>query len=112
MLRAGKFNCRIDIEAPTFTKGTSGGIKTAWAPVASQVWATRTSKSGFERAGTSAGGEVAVAREEFFLYWRPGITAEMRVVLNGQIFNIKHVNPVVDRRRALLLTCESGLNNG
>lgn len=112
MLRAGKFNCRIDIEVPTTSKGASGGYQTTWATVASKVWATRTSKSGLERPGTSAGGEVAVAREEFFLYWRAGITEEMRVVLNGKVFNIKHVNDIVDRRRALLLTCETGANNG
>lgn len=112
MLRAGKFNCRIVIETRTIGKGASGGIVESWVPVTPLIWATRSSKSGFERPATSAGGEVEIAREEFWLYWRPDISAEMRVLCDGEYFNIKHANAYNGARKALILTCETGINHG
>ena len=107
-----QLDTRIRIEARTTTKGASGGIQTAWA-LHQECWAQRRDMSGNERsASTAAGGQVAVARVEFVLRAREGITAQMRVVHKGQIFNIAHVKPLADYPGWMILTCDTGLNNG
>lgn len=114
MLRAGRFNCRIVIERPIVGKGRSGGTTTRWEAFTNPLWATRASKSGGELPATAvAGGQVAVKREEFTLYLHPGVTEEMRVVVqpSGECFDITHVNDY-NAQRCLILTCETGANDG
>jgi hypothetical protein len=55
---------------------------------------------------------VAVARTEFTIRWMPGIDATMRVLHEGECHNIQHVNNFAGRRESLILTCETGVNDG
>ena len=111
-MQLGKLNERIQIEALVASKGRSGGVIRTWSPVTPVIQASRRSFSGNERSATSAGGEMAVSRDEFTVHWRAGISAEMRVVHEGRYYNIRHVNNFAGRRESLVLTCDTGVNNG
>lgn len=109
----GKRNKRITIEAPTDGKGASGGMTRTWAAVASMpVWAAVRHFGGNEQSAVKQGGEVAVARTEFDISYRAGITARMRVSCDGVVYNIRHVNNWQERNESLVLTCDAGANNG
>lgn len=107
-----QLDTRIRIEVRTTAKGASGGIKSTWA-LHLECYAQRRDMSGNERsASAAAGGQVAVARVEFVLRARDGITAQMRVVHKGQLLNITHVKPLADYPGWMILTCDTGLNDG
>lgn len=113
MLQAGKLRERITIERSSIGKDASGGIKPDWVLVASNIAASRRDFSGAEKPATSAaGGEVATARVEFTIHWRPDITASMRVRHGSELCNIRHVNNFAGRRQSLILTCDTGVNDG
>ncbi|RJF99018.1 phage head closure protein [Noviherbaspirillum saxi] len=108
---AGKFNRRITIQQPTVGRGTSGGRTTAWAEW-KKVWAKVTPLSGNERRSTDHGGEKSEARTEFIIRYRLGITEEMRIQYKGKNYNIKHVKDVNDEHDIMVLTCDTGMNDG
>jgi SPP1 family predicted phage head-tail adaptor len=101
----------IQIERRTVTRGSSGGQVSTWAPHAA-LWAQRTDLSGTERRLTSQGGEAAVARTEFLVRERDDLTTTMRVVHKGLNFNIQHIKPLTSARGWMVLTCETGANDG
>lgn len=101
----------IQVEALTVTRGASGGMQKQWA-VHAEPYAQRRDLSGNERAASSAGGEVAVARVEFILRERDGITEQMRVRHKGKLFGITHVKPLADYRGWMVLTCDTGRKDG
>lgn len=107
----GKLDQPITLQASTVSKGSSGGIVKAWADVA-KCWASVRHLSGNERQSSSAGGQVAEARTEITIHWRPGVTAQMRVLHRGMAYNIRHVNDLMARRECLILTCDTGVNDG
>lgn len=111
-MQAGKLNERVTLQRLEVGRGASGGITRAWLPFAQDLPASRRDFSGNERGATSKGGEVATARIEFTIRWLPGVNAAMRLLHGEEIFDILHVNNFAGRRESLVLTCESGLNNG
>lgn len=112
-MNSQKLNTLISIEAPAISRGASGGAKKTWSVHAKDCWAQRRDMSGNERsASSSAGGQVAVARVEFLLRERNGITAQMRVIHKGQALGITHVKPMADYPGWMILTCDTGLNDG
>ena len=102
---------RINIDSLQVAKGTSGGMQKSWVLHAT-VWAKRMDYSGAERKVSSAGGEVAVARVEFLVRLRDDLDETMRVRHKGKIFNIQHVKPLATQRGWMVLTCDTGANNG
>lgn len=111
-MNSQQFNQRITLQARTVTRGTSGGANKAWATVA-EAWAAVRNFSGNERAASAqGGGQVAEARTEFTLRWRSGVTADMRVLYQGRTYNVRHVNDFMARRETLILTCDTGVNDG
>jgi SPP1 family predicted phage head-tail adaptor len=112
MLYAGKLNQRIALQVPAIGKDASGGITKAWSDTATNVPAAVRHMSGTERQATSVGGQVAEARTEFTLRYRPGVTAQMRVLYRGAVYNVRHVNDFMARREFLILTCDTGVNDG
>ena len=112
-MQAGKLNERITIEQFTLTKDASGGQQRGWVDVAKNIAASRRDFSGAEKPATAqAGGEVATARVEFTLHYRPDIDATMRVRHGSALFNIRGVNNFGGRYRSLVLTCDTGVNDG
>ena len=111
MLQAGKLDQRIALREPSQVRGTSGGFKKGWIDRPA-MWAAVRHLSGNERRATSVGGEVAVARTEFTIPYREGVTARWGVLYLGRHYNIQHVNDFMARREYLILTCDTGLNDG
>jgi len=110
-MRAGRLNKRIVLQAPTVGKGPSGGRQTTWADWKPARAAVRP-LSGLEKSATARGGEVAEARTEFEIRYRPGVTEQMRVVYDGKFYNIRHVKDVNEDHEMLILTCDSGASDG
>jgi SPP1 family predicted phage head-tail adaptor len=102
----------ISIEVLTTTQDTSGGMVDGWAPDFDS-WAKIRNLTGNERSLTSHGGQVQEARTEFTVRFDERLnTGIRRVVYNGKIYNIKHVNDYNENHRFMILTCETGLNDG
>ena len=112
MMQAGRLNRRITLQSLTVSKGASGGMTKTWVNFASSVPAAVRNLSGNERRATSVGGQVAEARTEFTIRYRSGVTAEMRVLYAGAVYNIRHVNDWMGKRESLVLTCDTGVNDG
>lgn len=110
-MHSQQLDARIQIQLPTVTKGASGGMKNTWAEHVT-CWAQRRDQSGNERGAAAAGGVVAVARVEFVIRVRDGITEQMRVVHKGRFHNIQHVKPLADYPGWMILTCDTGVNDG
>lgn len=111
MQQAGKLDQRVTLQGVNVTRGTSGGVVKGWADIAT-VWAAVRHLSGNERQVSSAGGQVAEARTEITIRYRAGITAQMRVLYRGAVYNIRHVNNLMARNETLILTCDTGANDG
>ena len=113
MLRAGSLNQRVALQSQQVSKGSSGGMRKEWSDVATDIPAAVRHLSGNERQATSlAGGVVAEARTEFTIRWRTGVDASMRILYDGAIYNIRHVNDFMAKRESLVITCDTGINEG
>lgn len=103
---------RIEIQRMQMTKGSSGGMKKAWVHVIA-VYAQKRVMSGTERpAVAAAGGQMPVSRVEWVIRDREGITEQMRVLHRAQIYNIRHVKPLADYPGWMVLTTDTGANDG
>lgn len=110
-MRSATLNRRITIQRAVISKGASGGKNKSWLDVVS-LYASIRNLSGNERRATSHGGEVAQARTEFMVRFVSGISESMRVLYGGKMFDITHVNNLKEQNRWLILTCDTGVNNG
>lgn len=110
-MHSQQLDTRIEIDRCTVAKGTSGGMQKSWALQAT-LWAQRRDMAGTERRASSAGGEVAIARTEFLIRERTGLDTTMRVRHRGQVFNIQHIKSLADYRGWMVLTCDTGANDG
>lgn len=106
-LPAGTLNRRISIEERGPGRDSLGQplVNAPWVPVAS-VWANIAAKSGLQTA--AAGGEVSVARYSIRIRYRPAVNAAMRVVYQGQIYDIQAVLHDEAGRQHTDLVCEIG----
>jgi SPP1 family predicted phage head-tail adaptor len=112
-VKASDFNCQITVQALSQTKDAFGGNVKGWTNQLTNIRAAWRSVSGNERRATEQGGQVAESREEFVINFREGVDATMRVAFKSQNFNIKHVKPFGKMNREwLLLTCDTGVNDG
>ena len=109
---AGQLNRQITIQQNTQTKDAEGGMVDSWANFAENIWAKKNNLSGNERAATRQGGSTLDARTEFTIRYLAGITEQMRVLCDGKYYNIRHVNDFMDRHEFIVLTCDTGGNNG
>jgi SPP1 family predicted phage head-tail adaptor len=112
MLEAGKLDKQVQLQSPTVVPDADGGQVKAWANVGRPRWAGIRHLSGAEKNATAHGGQVAEARTEITMRYRPGVTEQMRILHKGTAYNIRHVNNWLERNEALILTCDSGVNDG
>lgn len=110
-LQAGQLNRRITLESLVQTKDSEGGMVDSWSAVAT-VWAKVDNLSGNDRRATSHGGQVAEARTEFTIRHRSDLNAKMRVNYSGKKYNIRHLNDFAEAHRFVVLTCDTGVNDG
>jgi SPP1 family predicted phage head-tail adaptor len=108
---ATKLTRKITLQSQVQGKDSEGGMVTDWVDFAT-VWAAPKNFSGEEKNAVKQGGQVAVARTEFMIRYRAGVNSTMRVVFGNAIHNIRHVNDINDEHRILILTCDTGLNDG
>ncbi len=109
---AGKLNTPIAIEALTQTKDSFGGMVDAWTVFQPLIWSRVMHLSGNEKKSTAYGGQVAEARTEFQFRVVDGLTPKHRIVCNGKIYNIRHINPFNEENHFVIVTCDTGVNDG
>lgn len=100
-MRAGELDRRITIQQPNVTRNETGEEVTTWADVAT-VWAKADPVDGDE--GFQSDRRVNTSRMQFTIRYRPGVTAKMRVVYDGETFKIEDVREK-NRREGLVLDC-------
>ena len=89
MISAGAMNRRVRIEGATIKRDPDSNEQiSAWGLI-EEVWANRRDTSAKETmlAGAIAAQQVAV----FTIWWRPGLDATMRLVSQGQTFDINGI---------------------
>ena len=99
----GALRHRVKIEAPTHTPTDGGGALEVWGVVA-VVSAEIKPLSGREVFE----GDRMLSRDQFDIRirFRDDVTAAMRIVFGGRVFDIRHVEDVEMRGRWLVCLCE------
>ena len=109
---AGELTQRIEIQENTPGKDGQGGIADNWT-VFTPAWAKVNHLSGSSKRATAAGGgKVTEARTEFTMYFKAGVTADMRITHRGKIYDISHVNNYLERNEYLIIEATEGVNHG
>lgn len=102
-MRTGKLDRRIALQRPPTEAEVDavGQPNDAWVTIA-HVWAEVTFGSGGE--SFEADQTAARQRVTFRIRFRRGVSPEMRVVLDGNVYQVEDVAEPV-RREELVLTC-------
>lgn len=90
-MEAGRLNKRITIQRREKTRNPSGQTVGEWKDVCT-VWAEVNCTD--SKAVDANGAIQHEGLYRFYIRWRPGITAEMRVLWNGRTFSL--VGPPAD----------------
>lgn len=106
-----ELNKRVTIQQYAASVGGSGGETKLWSDVVT-VWAAVRPQSGNERRITGNGGQVAEARTEFIIRYHADVSTLMRIAYNNANYNIRHVKNINEGNRWMVLTCDTGVNNG
>lgn len=107
-MRAGKLRDSITIQHKIDTPDAFGQPVSAWSDLAT-VWANVLFNNGKEAISSQS--EVAMKAASMRIRWRTDIITGMRVIFNGETYNIKAVLPA-QNREYLDLVADTGLNNG
>lgn len=110
-MQAGKLRHLIDLqEKVTGRNPETGGISEEWQSVTT-VWASIEPLSA--REFIAAGATQASVTTRITIRFRDGVTAQMRAVSRGKIYNIEGVLPDdKSGREYLTLPCSEGVNDG
>ncbi|HUS97217.1 MAG TPA: phage head closure protein [Hyphomicrobiaceae bacterium] len=103
----GALRHRVRIEAAVRTAAPGGGATEAWQEVAT-VWGSL----GPLRGGEPVAGDAIEARvlHDITMRYRPDVKAEMRLDIEGRLFDIKAVLDLDDRRQWITCRCEEQLS--
>lgn len=99
----------LSVQSPPGAQDDDGNPRTEWWTVC-QPYAKKEDLSGRELFAAQAAQSEVTTR--FRIRYRTGITAKMRVLCGGVIYNIVAVLDREGSKRELQLMCSSGLNNG
>ena len=111
MTLAAKLRHRVDLQTRTGTQNsTTGEMTYTWASTYAAEPAEVVPLSG--REFIAAGATQAGVDTRITIRWRSGIEPTMRVVFDGQNYNLHAVLPDPTNRRWLTLMCSRGLNDG
>jgi SPP1 family predicted phage head-tail adaptor len=104
MIAAGKLDRRVQLQAPTVSAGTLGGVAASWATAAT-VWAQVRALSGRETAiaqQVHSQSTLAVT-----VRYRADVRTDWRVILDdGRVARIVWID-VIGRKEGLTLICEA-----
>ncbi|GAB3388123.1 phage head closure protein [Lysobacter fragariae] len=109
-MKSGKLRHRITIQQRVETRDEFGGVSLAWQDFAVDVPADVLTGPGRELRAANAPQEEIAARINF--HFLPGVTQIMRVVWDGQLFNIRSIELDRTARRETRLICTTGVNDG
>jgi len=109
-LRAGDLNRRITIQMRRPGRNELGEELVSWVDLAADVPAGLLVLSGKEYAVSS--GEISRAQVSMRVRWRTDVTAKMRVLYAGGIYNIEAVLPDLAGREYVDLACSIGASHG
>jgi len=118
MIRAGRMNRTIIIEALSQSKDSRGGLVDTWLPVPfgtatdGKVRAAVVHLSGKEKRLQRKDGTMTEAVSEFTIRYKSVLNNTMRIVYDGKFYNIKHINDLIGAHRIQIITCDTGLNDG
>jgi SPP1 family predicted phage head-tail adaptor len=113
-MNSGKRRRRISIQQrnPATPPDSFGQPADDWVEV-TPAWAWIKGVSGVKGLEVSSNGiSVSTGRYSMRIRYREDLTSAMRVVLNGEIYNIQGVLPDRDGRQYVDLVCEIGANQG
>ena len=90
---AGNFNRRITIQKRTDEMSQFGQMKDKWVDVHKNIWAYVLAQPGTAtgRSQPTDGVTRAISRYSFRIRWRKNVDAGMRVVYQGNYFDITEV---------------------
>lgn len=108
-MRIGKLNRRVSLQKLGPAQDAAGQSTDEWAEFA-KPWANILFVNGKEFA--TAGSEASSATVSVMLRYRTDVTAAMRIVYRGAIYNILAVLPDEDDRDHVYLACSTGVNDG
>lgn len=108
-MQAGPLRKRVTIQKRVQSLDDFGNQSNTWTYVC-ELWASVVPMGGAE---VLAGGAIR-ARSLFTVTTRyfPGIEPKMRLIYEGQIFDIMNINDTDQRHRELVMSCSAGLNDG
>lgn len=111
-MRAGQLDKRITIQMPATGSDAYGEPLNGWVNVVDfgdgKVWASIEDMTGREYLAAAA--VQASVQSKIRIRYRPGVTAAMRVLHGGGVYNIEAV--LGQDNRQLLLMCSRGVNDG
>lgn len=108
-VRTGDFTRRVTLQSRSSTPNGFGQASQTWSDVLT-CWARLEPLSGRELMLAQATSAEVTHQVEIF--YRPSITAAMRVVYQGRFFNILSVIDPDMAHVTLELLCSEGLNQG
>ena len=110
-MRGGALRHVITLQSQAEVADGNGDVSLAWTDFATNVPASYLSGPGREFMAAEAIRAEIPGR--FEIRYMAGVTAKMRVVWDGQVFNMK-APPAVDAtgRRSMILMVGSGVNSG
>ena len=103
-MRAGRLDQRVTVEQLVTIGDSWGGTVEAWAPLMT-AWAAVEPLVGREYLAAQAAQSEVTARVT--MRYRPGITAQDRVIHNGTIYGIESLVDVRSGHRELVLMCKA-----
>lgn len=107
----GKYRHRVTIEQQVESRDAMGGVVVTWLEFAANVPAEVLTGPG--REAVAADQQQADIAARINLRYLPGLTAKMRIVWDGRVFNIEG-EPDLDptARREMRCKCTAGMNDG
>ena len=103
MTTAGRLDSRVTLQRPAPGQDAAGQPATGWVDHLANIAADVRYLVGLEAIKADAA--TARQRASVRIRHRPGLTADMRVLIDGAPFEIKSIQPV-GRRAWLDLACE------
>ena len=118
MMLNNRLRHRIDIqERVTVQSSSTGAVTTSWENV---ILDDGTELEGVPaevltgpgREFNQSGSEQAEISARINVRWFPGLTQKMRIMWDGNIFNIHSIEADLTARREYRLKCTTGVNDG
>lgn len=111
MIQAGKLRHRVSLQERQTTRDpVTGDVLSSWVEIA-KPWASVEPLSARDFIAAGVNQSQVVAR--IVIRYREPVTADMRIVHRGKVYNIEGVLPDKDSgREYLTLPCSQGVSDG